>query len=388
MNGIWIVLVTVIVAALIGGITNHLAIKMLFHPRNPIYIANKRLWFTPGIIPKRKSEIAKSLGRVVSQYLVTTEGLTSVLRKPQFRTQLEDKLRGWIERFAGNEETLRDWISHYWTEEKVDSMLNKWKKWSGYWVERGVLWLWVDKGWGGKPIKELIPDWNGEKKEAVVSKAAGYITAAVRQELLTPQGQKLLRRLINQFLDQTGGLFGTLAGIFMDEEKMLIKVQTVVIERLNSVAVQQALHDFLQKQVSQLEDMTLSELLEQMGQEHPEKLIIEWAKGALKWDQWFEQTGALQIKQIVGPKEDWLIARVPWLIEKALQFAEGRLEQTVQAIKLPELVQEQVENFPIERLEDIILSVSGKEFRAITWLGAVLGGMIGLAQSLFFILYR
>jgi uncharacterized membrane protein YheB (UPF0754 family) len=55
---------------------------------------------------------------------------------------------------------------------------------------------------------------------------------------------------------------------------------------------------------------------------------------------------------------------------------------------LPQLVEAQVAKFPIERLEEIILSVSGKEFRAITWLGVLLGGLIGLVQSLVTILFR
>jgi len=36
----------------------------------------------------------------------------------------------------------------------------------------------------------------------------------------------------------------------------------------------------------------------------------------------------------------------------------------------------------------MILDVTGKEFRAITWLGVLLGGLIGLIQSLLIILFR
>jgi uncharacterized membrane protein YheB (UPF0754 family) len=60
----------------------------------------------------------------------------------------------------------------------------------------------------------------------------------------------------------------------------------------------------------------------------------------------------------------------------------------MKAVNLPQLVQEQVEKFPIERLEEVILSVSGREFRAITWLGVLLGGIIGLFQSLLTMLWR
>src|SRR5690606_41684826 len=59
----------------------------------------------------------------------------------------------------------------------------------------------------------------------------------------------------------------------------------------------------------------------------------------------------------------------------------GQVEQVVQALELPKLVEREVSRFPIERIEQIVLGVSGKEFRAITWLGALLGGMIGLLQD-------
>ena len=36
----------------------------------------------------------------------------------------------------------------------------------------------------------------------------------------------------------------------------------------------------------------------------------------------------------------------------------------------------------MDKVERVILSITGSEFRAITWLGALLGGMIGIIQAL------
>ena len=41
-----------IIGAIIGGITNVIAIRMLFHPFKPYYIFKMRIPFTPGLIPK------------------------------------------------------------------------------------------------------------------------------------------------------------------------------------------------------------------------------------------------------------------------------------------------------------------------------------------------
>ena len=61
-NAIITILFMAVIGAIIGGVTNHLAIKMLFKPHNPIYIKGKRLPFTPGLIPKRREELARQLG--------------------------------------------------------------------------------------------------------------------------------------------------------------------------------------------------------------------------------------------------------------------------------------------------------------------------------------
>lgn len=84
MEGIGFIVTSIVVAAVIGGVTNHLAIKMLFHPRRAIKLGNVKLPFTPGIIPKRKDEIARSLGQVVSRYLVTSDGLKQLFMSSAF----------------------------------------------------------------------------------------------------------------------------------------------------------------------------------------------------------------------------------------------------------------------------------------------------------------
>ena len=49
-------------------------------------------------------------------------------------------------------------------------------------------------------------------------------------------------------------------------------------------------------------------------------------------------------------------------------------------LDVPGLVETKVAAFPVERLEALILEVAGRELRAITWLGGVLGAIIGLGQ--------
>jgi uncharacterized membrane protein YheB (UPF0754 family) len=67
-----------LIGALIGWLTNYIAIKMLFHPRDEV-----RFFFIPiqGAFPKRQKDFARKLGQIVSEELVSVEDLTAHLKE-------------------------------------------------------------------------------------------------------------------------------------------------------------------------------------------------------------------------------------------------------------------------------------------------------------------
>ncbi|NCT39427.1 DUF445 family protein [Bacillus sp. EB93] len=74
-----------VVGAVIGGFTNLLAIRMLFRPYKPIHIFGKQLPLTPGLIPKRQDELAKQLGKLVVDHLITPESKVKSSMMPLYR---------------------------------------------------------------------------------------------------------------------------------------------------------------------------------------------------------------------------------------------------------------------------------------------------------------
>ena len=67
-----------LIGALIGWLTNYIAIKMLFHPKDEV-----RILFVPiqGVFPKRQKDFARRLGQIVSEELVSVEDLTAHLKE-------------------------------------------------------------------------------------------------------------------------------------------------------------------------------------------------------------------------------------------------------------------------------------------------------------------
>lgn len=75
----WLILIPLI-SAFIGWFTNWIAIKMLFHPREP----KKMLGITfHGIFPKRQQQFAEKLGKLVSTELLSFREIEEKITSPQ-----------------------------------------------------------------------------------------------------------------------------------------------------------------------------------------------------------------------------------------------------------------------------------------------------------------
>ncbi|MEB3100547.1 DUF445 family protein [Ferviditalea candida] len=382
MDPVFYIAANVAIAALVGGITNHLAIKMLFHPRKPLYLAGLRFPFTPGLIPKRKEEIGRSLGTVVADYLVTSHGLVNLLGKPEFRNQVENKLIGWTEEWTSREDSpesiLRQWLGEIQWEE-FRSRLAEGVKGAAV---TGALWLWREKGISETTVARWIPNWSESFKERTAERSVVWIVEEIKNQLRTQQGDRMLRNLTTHFMENAGGLLGTLAGLFLDEDKLNQKVKVALFDSLDSPALRRGLNRMILNMLDKLETMPLSEIVEKLTDKPADEGFRQLIGENIQWERWIRRITSERLCDLFGAHRDWLLQKVPGATSLLISAAQSNAERIFSAIQLTSLVEEQVRQFPVERLEQIILSVTGKEFRAITWLGALLGGLIGLIQAL------
>lgn len=77
----WLLLIPPLAGGIIGYFTNDLAIKMLFRPYKPIYLAGRKLPFTPGLIPSNQERLAKRIADTIMGSLLTPEELQKLAKK-------------------------------------------------------------------------------------------------------------------------------------------------------------------------------------------------------------------------------------------------------------------------------------------------------------------
>jgi len=79
-----------LIGALIGYLTNHIAIRMLFRPLKPWRIAGVRIPLTPGVIPAARHRLGRNIGNMVGDHLLTAADIRRALAEPGFQQNLRE----------------------------------------------------------------------------------------------------------------------------------------------------------------------------------------------------------------------------------------------------------------------------------------------------------
>lgn len=104
----WKMIAAPLVGAIIGYLTNWIAVKMLFHPRYEKRIGNWKVPFTPGVIPKGQPRLARAIGNAVKTQLLTREVMEKILLSDEMKARLAESVRRWIDERKQSERTVRE----------------------------------------------------------------------------------------------------------------------------------------------------------------------------------------------------------------------------------------------------------------------------------------
>ncbi|MCM3745300.1 DUF445 family protein [Sporosarcina luteola] len=374
MNFLWTLLFMAVIGALIGGFTNHLAIKMLFRPHEAKYIGSWRLPFTPGLIPKRRDELAVQLGRTVTNYLVTPD----VLRNKLLTTEMERKAEAFLqskmeEHVLQSDKTLHDWLQVAGAhdivkkaERRIESLID-------------AQLISVRTKLTSGTIEEIVPlEWQ-ERAHAHIPVMTNYILQRAEQFVDSYEGKVMFQKLINDFLESKGTFGGMLNMFFGDSNSLVEKVQREALKFINAPGTYDLLYSLMDKEFTKLQKRPMEELLAGFDWEGLFTSIKAYANKELALDTRLDKT----IHDYWPKGSEWTAENLtPKVMQFAFDQAQKQLEDSLKKLKLDEIVKEQVDTFPVSVLEDLVLGISRREFKMITVLGALLGGIIGIVQGM------
>ncbi|CAI6241253.1 DUF445 domain-containing protein [Bacillus subtilis] len=367
----------IVIGAAIGAVTNHLAIQMLFRPYKAYYLFGKRVPFTPGLIPRRRDELAKQMGLMVVNHLLTPEGIKKRLVSDAAKTQALRVGEQLIQKLSLSEVTVKEalekagmkrpekaadaWISS-WTDDKLNELFRQ---------------------YGDQSLKELVPIEVQEKLEEKIPMISGYILSRSVSYFESDEGKIRLGNMIDDFLKERG-MLGSMVQMFLGNSSLADRVLPELLKFLRNEETNKLLSDLLKNEWGKLREYTFNEADEKWN---AKALIFSLKRRMLQafsTAPFFDNTiGTLTVRY----ESELTQQMLPALLDKLLEGISSNLESVLKRLRLEEIVKEQVDQFPVERLEEMVLSISKKEFKMITYLGGLLGGIIGAIQALFVILF-
>ncbi|MCM3762844.1 DUF445 family protein [Alkalihalobacillus oceani] len=362
----------VIIGAIIGGVTNSLAIKMLFRPYREIKIRGWRLPFTPGLIPKRHDELASQLGKMVVDYLLTAEGLTKKLKSSAFTTGMTSWLQGEVKKLAASEVSVAQLLKEH-TEIKEPKQLMV--EHTERFVQQKYR-AFFDRH-QQTALEQLLPAPLLGAVEQQIPKLTAYLLERGQHFLQQPEGKERLSIMIDRFLAQKGTI-GNMVSMFLGNERLVDKVQPELIKFFRDEGTSQLVENLLTQEWDKIRQKRLGELEEFLNEEQTVDWLVQTAERQIPVYQWLE----LPLNEWAAKyKETVTTAIIPKGVDLLTDWLALHLETLLASFHLDEIVREQVQAFSVERLEELVLSISRREFKMITYLGALLGGVIGLIQS-------
>ncbi len=496
-----IYIIGALIGAVIGYITNWLAIKMLFRPREAKYIFGMKLPFTPGLIPKEKSRIANKVGETVGTHLLNSDSLSKALKddkiKAKFNEVAKEKINQVINSNSTLEDSLKDTLgeNYYALKENMINNIAKTilesikeeefkNKVKFYIVDS------IKEGLNKKPEKIIdfinsnkfreiiINTLEEEKTRDIIGKALLKEVKTLGKEDLTieeviPENIKpyieeyvksqkdtlvdiiknLLRddQVSHKIKSAINDNIPSIVSMFLSGDVIYGKLVSLVDKSLNEEenkeyicdAALAFVHESMKKKVSDVINTVGEEKLEvisdALGDKISKKLNTEENIDSIirklnckisSFSSYEEIIKVLfndyenilidnidsMISQIVNNNQ--LYGEISKIIEKVFDkflqnslndicynkqnlensimsildnlyndFVENKSAKVLEIVDISSIVEEQINAFEVDYAEEIIIGIANKELKAITWLGALLGGILGILSPLLSTIY-
>ncbi|XZI92349.1 DUF445 family protein [Clostridium perfringens] len=496
-----IYIIGALIGAVIGYITNWLAIKMLFRPREAKYIFGMKLPFTPGLIPKEKSRIANKVGETVGTRLLNSDSLSKALKddkiKAKFNEVAKEKINQVINSNSTLEESLKNTLGENYYALKGNMIDNiaktilesiqeeEFKNKVKFYIVDSI------KERLNKNPEKIIDFINSNKfREVIINtleeeKTRDIIGKALLKEVKTLGKEDLtieevipenIKPYIEEYVkSQKDTLVDIIKNLLRDDEishkiksaindnipsivsmflsgdviygKLVSLVDKSLSEEENKEYICDAalafVHESMKKKVSDVINTVGEEKLEVISdalgdkiskklntEENIDSIISKLNCKISSFNSYEEIIKVLfndyenilidnidsMISQIVNNNQ--LSGGISKIIEKVFDkflqnslnyicynkqnlensimsildnlyndFVENKSAKVLEIVDISSIVEEQINAFEVDYAEEIIIGIANKELKAITWLGALLGGILGILSPLLSTIY-
>lgn len=496
-----IYIIGALIGAVIGYITNWLAIKMLFRPREAKYIFGMKLPFTPGLIPKEKSRIANKVGETVGTHLLNSDSLSKALKDDKIKAKFNEVAKEKINQIINSNSTLENSLKNTLGENyyalkgnMIDNIAKtilesiqeeEFKNKVKFYIVDSI------KERLNKEPEKIIDFINSNKfREVIINtleeeKTRDIIGKALLKEVKTLGKEDLtieevipenIKPYIEEYVKSQKDTFVDIIKNLLRDDEVSHKIKSAINDNIPSIvsmflsgdviygklvslvdkslseeenkeyicdAALAFVHESMKKKVSDVINNVGEEKLEVISdalgdkiskklntEENIDSIISKLNCKISSFNSYEEIIKVLfndyenilidnidsMISQIVNNNQ--LSGEISKMIEKVFDkflqnslndicynkqnlensimsildnlyndFVENKSAKVLEIVDISSIVEEQINAFEVDYAEEIIIGISNKELKAITWLGALLGGILGILSPLLSTIY-
>lgn len=311
-------IVAPVVGGIIGYITNDLAIRMLFRPHEEKKIFGIRVPFTPGVIPKEKGRIAGAIGTVIKENLLDENTLKEFLLAEKTEKDIVCKLRTATKEFITKQQSNPETVEEFLRQYLSDEEIH---------------------GMAGSINESLTRQIHDKLSKQELG-----------NEIANVAVEHVLRKLSND--NQSEDILGILKSLGKDVLGTYL------------VTFKGKLKELLSRNINDILNNNSNEIVSNLIGDETSRLL------------------STPVQQLLSGREEQL-AKLP---DKAVNLYKKTITENLKRIldnvDIAAIVKNRIEGMKMDEAEELILQVMKKELKAIVWLGAGLGFLMGFVNVL------
>jgi len=395
-----------VLGGVIGYFTNDIAIKMLFRPYKPIYVAGRQLPFTPGLIPSNQARLAQRISNAIMGSLLTPDELQNIARRLLQTERVQSAIQ-WLLTLAleqiqpGNEQQTSTVVANILRDLVKQSLprLVKVLARRDDFLERQLNQL----------FDQVLLEFQLSTTQAdQLSKWTLEVVIppdVLRQGIVDFLTDRNIQTIDEGFREKTSGTYWVVANLF-GVRNALTRLRThclddreasnaLIVELTRSLQVRSRLSEALQNlSLQNLPVATVRQLRKTLRENFRTYLqvrgesTLQSLSGSVDWDKVAVLLlNRLRTSEVVTSSLEPVSLELALILERYLEKdLEAIVAQAIPILNLEQVIMDRVKATPPENLEAAIQGIVKTELQGIVNLGGILGVLIGLLQTIFLVM--